>query len=200
MASLIHGTMPRLVRRYLAHRRSLGYALVGAECLLDFGRFAEGISPGKPITTALALAWATSAPSSRERQVRRLVLVRGFAKYCAVLDPRTEIPLGRLLGPYYIRRRTHIFTPQQVRLIMRRARELTRKLSPLHPLTYETLIGLLACTGMRSGEALRLRLADFDAAAGLLRIAPTKFSPQRVIPLHASVVTALDRYRRLRRR
>lgn len=201
MASLVRAaSLPRLVRRYLAHRRSLGYALPCAELLQDFGRFAERVSPGQPITTAIALSWATSVRSTRERQAVRLTLVRGFAKYCAILDPRTEIPPGHLLGPYYVRKVPHIFTPPQVRLMMRRAKLLMRKVSPLHPLTYETLIGLLACTGLRSGEARRLLLSDFDADAGLLRIASSKFSPPRVVPLHPSVVAALERYRQLRRR
>jgi integrase len=186
MASVVRtASLPRLARQYLAHRRSLG-------------RFAERVSPGRPITTATALRWATSVPVTRQRQAARLTLARGFAKYCAILDPRTEIPPGHLLGPYYVRRRPHIFTSGQVRLMMRRARRLSRQSSPLHPVTYETFIGLLACTGMRSGEARRLLLSDFDAKAGRLRIASSKFSPPRVIPLHPSVVAALERYRRLR--
>jgi len=201
MAALAHRPiMPRLVRRYILYRRSLGYAVSHAGLLRTFGQFAERTAPGQPITTALALRWATSGSWSREQQVVRLIQVRGFAKYCAILDPRTEIPSARLLGPYYVRRHPHIFTAHQVRLLMRRSKLLSTKFSPLAPLTYETLIGLLACTGMRSGEARRLRLTDFDSAAGTLRIAPSKFSPARAIPLHRSVVTALELYCRRRRR
>ena len=67
-------------------------------------------------------------------------------------------------------------------------------------MTYETLIGLLACTGMRPGEALRLHLGDFEAEEALLRIAPCKSSPERMIPLQTSSVQALERYRAARRR
>lgn len=188
-----------LVRRYLAHRRTLGYGLRGGELLFDFGRFVGRASPRQTLPAALALEWATSSPATRRGQAARLSLVRGFAKYCALLDPRTEIPDGHLLGPVCVRLRPHIYTPGQIRLIVRRARSLTTRSSPLHPLTYETLIGLLACTGMRPGEARRLRFDDLDADAGLLRVAPCKFSPERVIPLHASTVRALQRYRRARR-
>jgi integrase len=52
---------------------------------------------------------------------------------------------------------------------------------------------------MRPGEARRLRLGDLDADGGFLRVAPCKFSPERVIPLHASTVRVLQRYRRARR-
>jgi integrase/recombinase XerD len=36
--------------------------------------------------------------------------------------------------------------------------------SPLRAATYQTLIGLLAATGMRVGEAIRLDRPDFDPA------------------------------------
>lgn len=62
------------------------------------------------------------------------------------------------------------------------------------PHTYETVIGLLACTGMRPAEALQLRRADFDAPNGTLRIPAVKSSPARILPLHPSTVAALRRY------
>lgn len=193
--------MLRLVRRYIAHRRRLGYLLREATRLFDFARFADRVAPRQPLTAALALQWATRTPSQRRAtHAGRLGMVRGFARYCAALDPRTEIPAVHLLGPTYRRIRPHIFTARQLGLILRRAGKLPTRHSPLHPMTYETLIGLLACTGLRPGEALRLRVDDFDAAGAQLRIAPCKSSPERMIPLHASTVQALERYRRVRRR
>ena len=173
MASLAIPSMLRLARTYLTSRRKLGYAMRSAELLLDFGRFADRTAPGQPLTTALALQWATAVANARRAtHAGRLGMVRGFARYCAVLYPRTQIPDTHLLGPIVQRIRPHIFTTPQVRLILRRSRNLETRSSPLHPLTYETLIGLLACTGMRPGEALRLRLHDFDAKQAQLRIRP----------------------------
>jgi integrase len=201
MARLTMPSMFTLARRYIAHRRNMGYVLRWANLLFDFGRFADRVAPRRALTTALALQWATSGPTQRPAtHARRLGMVRGFAGYCAALDPRAEVPDVHLLGPSYQRIRPHLFTPRQVGLILRRARALPTRHSPLHPMTYETLIGLLACTGMRPGEARRLQLGDFDAAAALLRIGRCKFSPERMIPLHASTVHALARYRNARRR
>ena len=194
--------MLALVRRYIAHRREMGYLVNdAAQRLPDFGRFADRLAPGMPLTTEIALQWVTSRPTRRRAtQANLLGLVRSFARYCAALDPRTEIPGTHLLGPRYQRVRPHIYTEGQTRLILRRARALTTHFSPLHPRTYETLIGLLACTGMRPGEARQLRLNDLDTATGHLRIAPCKSSPERVIPLHASTGRALQCYRAARRR
>lgn len=201
MATLTAGRSSMLasVRRYLVFRRKLGYGMRGAELLLDFGRFADRVAPGRPLSTALAAQWASAVPTARRAtHAGRLGMVRGFARYCATLDPRTQIPEAYLFGPIVQRVRPHLFTATQVSRILRRTRDLETRHSPLHPMTYETLIGLLACTGMRPGEALRLRLCDFDTDQGRLHIRPCKFSPERVIPLHPTTVRALQRYREAR--
>ena len=192
-------TMLTLARRYIAHRRKMGYAMVlPASQLPHFARFADRFAPGKPLTAALALDWATSRPGRRRTHAGWLSMVRCLARYCAALDPKTEVPDAFLLGPMAQRIRPHIFTRNQTRLLLSRARALTTRFSPLHPLTYETMIALLACTGMRPGEAIRLQLDDLNLDSGRLRIAPCKFSPARSLPLHPTTVQALQRYRKAR--
>jgi integrase len=63
---------------------------------------------------------------------------------------------------------------------------------------YETLFGLIACTGLRISEALCLRNADVDLNVGMLRIHQSKFGKSRQVPMHPSTVDALRRYRRTR--
>ncbi len=190
-----------LAKRYIAHRRKMGYAMVlPASQLPRFARFADRIAPGKPLTTALALDWATSRPGLRRTHAAWLSMTRCFARYCAALDPRTEVPSASLLGPVSQRLRPHIFTKEEIRLLLVRTRGLSRRFSPLHPLTYETMIALLACTGLRPGEALRLQLGDLDVDSGSLRIAPCKFSPLRILPLHPTTVRTLHRYKSVRTR
>jgi integrase len=176
---MIMTTLSRLVERYLDHRRKLGYIL----------------EVEQPLRTRLILKWAVQpATGSRTYYVKRLASARAFAKYCAALDPRVQVPDYRLLGPWYERKTPHIYSLDEIRLIMRQALLLPTFRSPLRPRTYETLIGLIACTGLRLREALRLRVGDVDFGRGTLRVAPCKFSPERVLPLHASTLRALRRY------
>lgn len=126
-------------------------------------------------------------------------MVRGFARYCASIDPRTQIPGGHLLGKLFQRVHPHLYTRKEITILMRRTRKLETLRSSLHPLTYETLIGLLASTGMRPGEALRLQLRDLDPDLATLRISRCKFSPERVIALHPTTVRALQWYEKQRR-
>ena len=64
--------------------------------------------------------------------------------------------------------------------------------------TYTTLIGLLASTGLRPGEALRLQQPDVDLEHGRLFIRDSKFGKSRFVPLHESTRAALAKYARQR--
>ena len=64
----------------------------------------------------------------------------------------------------------------------------------LRPWTVRTLIGLLAVTGMRLGEALVLTREDVDLEAGVLTIRGSKFLKSRLVPLHPSTSRALADY------
>lgn len=189
-----------LVRRYLQHRRSFGYQLQGAgHYLAAFAQFMDRKAPRQPLTTKLALKWARAGHPSPMTVAMRLSAVRGFARYCATFDERTQIPPSLLSHCRSRRRAPHIFSAAQVRLILHRTKQLRPFCTNLRPITYRTFIGLLACSGLRPTEALRLRDEHFDAGAATLDVPPVKCSPGRKLPLHASTVRALQHYRRLRR-
>jgi integrase len=64
----------------------------------------------------------------------------------------------------------------------------------LRSLTYTTLIGLLAATGLRPGEALRLDRSDVDLNEGLLSIRESKFGKSRLVPIVSSTREVLQQY------
>jgi integrase len=68
------------------------------------------------------------------------------------------------------------------------------RLGGLRPRTYATLIGSLACTGLRISEALRLTRDDADLNRGILKIRETKFRKTRLVPVHPTAVAALRAY------
>jgi integrase len=196
--------MHQLVARYLAHRRQLGYELVSTGILLrSFARFADRAAPGQPLTTDLGYRWALApTPLTARYRQSRLCALRGLARYAVAFDPRTEaMPKAQFGASARHRPTPHIYTAAQVRWLMQRARQFKASYwSLVRPQTIRTVIGLLWCTGLRIGEAVALRDDDFNPRAATLRIAPRKFSPERIIPVHPSVVCALERYQRQRRR
>jgi integrase/recombinase XerD len=125
-----------------------------------------------------------------------LRVVALFARHARAEDPRHEVPPCHFLGRYYRRPTPFIFSHDQLRELLEAARRLAPSTS-LRPHTYATLFALLAATGLRVSEALALRLEDLTRDG--LHIRKTKFQKSRLVPIHPSVVTALERYLERRR-
>jgi integrase len=144
------------------------------------------------VTTEAAVEWATRpVGASQSWHARRLGVVRRFAEYVHVLDPRCEVPPPDLLQDRYRRVPPYLYSEVDIARLLGAARQLA---PPLRGATYETLIGLITVTGMRGGEAIRLDRADVDLDAGKLAIIDSKFNKSRELALHPSTVEALRRY------
>jgi integrase len=177
---------------YLTIRRALGHKLQRAEKLLsDFVGYVEA-GPEHRVTIELAIAWATlPSTGSTSWWAIRLSAVRGFATYLHALEPTNEAPPTSLLPTRYHRAVPYLYSDKDVIGLMGAAETLG---SPLRVLTYRTLIGLLAVTGMRVGEALQLDQTDLDHELGLLTVREGKFGKSRELPLHLSTIDALRAY------
>ncbi len=191
-------SLARQLEKYLELRHRLGFKLRDATFeLRKFVRFAQQAIAAF-ITTKLALDWATQPTGCQPtRYGNRLSMVRGFAEYLTAMDPRTEVPPTGLLPDRYHRKTPYLYSDQQITQLIKAAQQIP---SPkgLRAATYSTLLGLLAVTGMRLGEAIGLDRQDADLHQGLLQVRQTKFNKTRWVPLHASTQTKLQQYVRLR--
>jgi len=183
------------LRDYLRIRRQLGYQLAEDGRLLEtFVDFLEQAGAAT-ITTELALAWAKLPVGARAHRWRqRLGIVRRFARYLATIDPHAEVPSKDLLPASCRRVAPYIYSDADIAALMGEARALA---PPLRAATYETLIGLMAATGVRIGEALGLDRQDVDLRNGSLHVRARQ-AKQREVPLHDSATTALRKYAKLR--
>ena len=189
-------TLRTTVEEYLRIRRALGFKLQRDEkLLLGFVEFCDS-EGSTTITTELALRWATlPAGTSPGWCYRRLSIVRCFARYMSAIDPATEVPPTNLLSKGYQRAVPYLYSDEEIASLLRAARTMT---NPLTAATCETLIGLLAVTGMRLGEAISLNRDDIDWERGTVVIRHSKFNKSREIPIHSSTLDALGAYGRIR--
>src|SRR5206468_8509727 len=75
----------------------------------------------------------------------------------------------------------YILSPEELLQLLDATADLKPKAS-LRPLTYYTLFGLLATTGMRVSEAMHLMIDDVTNEGLIIR--QTKFRKSRMLPLH----------------
>lgn len=177
---------------YLAIRRQLGFTMPQEGRLLEgFVEFLEQAGAER-ITTQLALAWARIPVGVHPHTWRqRLIVVRGFARHLATIDPASEVPPADLLPGHRPRATPFIFSDEEITALIRAA----GRLQPaLRAARHQTLIGLLAVTGCRPGELLALDRSDVDLNFGRLGVRSGKQHKQREIPLHPTTVSALGGY------
>ena len=181
---------------YLRIRRALGFKLERAEKLLgQYVTYLEATGQDR-VTTENALAWARMPTAGGGNWwAQRLSVVRCFATYLHALDPAHVIPPADILVRRTRRAVPYLYTEQEIWALMVATDRLRGQ---LRRATYRTLIGLLAVTGMRVGEAIRLDRADLDLAAGVVTVRDSKFGKSRELPLHPTTVGALREYVRVR--
>jgi integrase len=180
---------------YLAVRRSLGYRMERPEKLLaQLASYLEQAG-ASTLTTEHALAWAVLPGGHPSWHAYRLAVARGFAAWLRTADPAAEIPPQGLIPSRKPRAVPYLYADDEVSALAAAAESLR---GPLRTATYQVLIGLLAATGMRVGEAISLDRGDADLDEGLLTIRQAKHGKSRLVPLHPTAAQALRSYQQAR--
>ena len=185
---------------YLALRHRLGHKLADAERVLN--RFVVHLQQldAKTITMDAALEFILDPaldPASTNPS-RRLQAVRGFSRYLAGIDPATQIPPAGIVSYRAQRRQPYLFTDGEIDLLMTTAA--ASAITNQRAVMLNTMVGLLAVTGMRVGEAIRLTDADIDTDVAVITIRETKFGKSRQVPVTTSTIDALTSWMAIRDR
>jgi integrase len=177
--------------RYVALHEALGFKFRTQRILLRlFVVYAEHHGD-EVINSDRVISWAIEAPSPEQRR-NRLLTVRRFAIAMYAENSQHGVPAADALGRGLFRRTLpYIYSGGEILKLMAAAAALGSP-GTIRPLTYTTLFGLLAATGLRISEALALRLCDVTED-GLI-INQTKFKKSRLVPLHDTTRAAIDRY------
>jgi integrase len=192
-------TMQSYAKQFLDERRRLGYdSRTMGYALRSFAHHVDGLGVEGPLTVEVMATWARRPKSDSDKPTtwaRRLKTLRPFTRWLRQFEPCTEVPDDTVFGSVDRRLTPHIYTEQEIADLLVAA----RRLCPLlRGVTYQTLFGLLAATGLRVSEALHLFDGDVDLKSGLLTVRRTKFAKSRQVPVHPSTLDALRQYRRRR--
>jgi integrase len=188
---------------YLSLRQALGFQMQAEKSILsEFVAYVKSQPNNTPIRTQMALEWACQASTHRgpSGAARRLSMARGFLRYLHAWAPDTEVPAPGLL-PTPRRPKPFLFTSAQITALLASAQS-CRPCGSLRPHTLSCLLGLLASTGLRVGEAIRLQInqVELELDPPQLCIQETKFHKSRLVPLHPTTAQRLRQYRDQRAR
>lgn len=192
-------TLREAVTDYLATRRAMGYKAEGlSKLLLSFVAFCEARGATR-VQNDLAVEWATATikvPVNDALFARRMDAVRIFARHQYALDPLTEVPPETICNRRYRPKEPNVFSEAEILALLTASDTLTPRFKAV---MWRTLIGLLAVTGMRPGEACRLTVSDLDLANEVVQVLQTKFDKSRLVFLHPTTATVLGQYLQVRR-
>jgi integrase/recombinase XerD len=179
---------------YRSVRQALGFQMRAERTLLrDLVGFVESHGDGGPLRAQLAVDWAGASSTQRGRggAAQRFSMARGFLTDLRATLPETEGPHRRLVAS--VRRpQPYLLTPPQITALLRAAHAMGPR-GALRPHTCATFRGVLASTGLRVGEAIRLTVQDvhLEATPPVLPIRETTFHTSRLVPRHPTTVVPL---------
>jgi integrase len=179
---------------YLIARRQLGFQLKTVEYLLrQFCDWLARQGSTEVFTIDEAVQWAMEPRDARPVWwSQRLTAVRPFAAYLNAAG--TEVPIipKGLLPARTTRCAPYIYSQSDLERLLDGCSSFFRTVRVAA--TMRTIIGLLAATGLRIGEATRLRITDLDADRNVLTVYGTKRPLDRLVPIHPSTTAALLAY------
>ncbi|MBJ7597050.1 tyrosine-type recombinase/integrase [Candidatus Nephthysia bennettiae] len=180
---------------YLGLRRALGHKLDEHERQLT--RFVARLDAAGAtfvsMAGTLAFVFDPDLDPASSNPAKRLMAVRGFTRYLSAIDPRTEVPPAGLVSCRPSRRAPYLFSDEDVAAVVRAARASAS--FAFRAETLASLVVLLAVTGMRVGEALRVDCCDVDWDQAVIKVRGAKFGKGRDVVVSGSTVDALASYR-----
>jgi integrase/recombinase XerD len=186
---------------FLQVKHAQGHAYVRCEFMLkSFDRFAVTRARDKHEFPDLVRAWLTRRPERDGCKpitaALEFIAIRQFCLYRRRHDARAFVP-PRAWAPVCFQSKfiPRVLSKAEVLRVLRSAASLGRP--AFRAKTYRALLLVLYCTGLRFGEACRLRIRDVDLARRVLFIETSK-GRSRWVPFHASLTTELLRYLRAR--
>jgi integrase/recombinase XerD len=192
MINIFQGPTAREMHAFLQFKRSLGYGYMRAEFTLrEFDRFLTNNRRLK--LDRAAIAWLSSKPGRKPISVSAdAAVLRQFYRYLrrssepgTVAEPIwPHLPTESSFLPYSL-------SEKDVLHLLALCANLKRP--PFRAALYRALILVLYCTGIRFGEALRLRMRDVDNRSAVLFVDTFK-GRSRWVPFHRSLSRELDRY------
>jgi integrase len=192
------GFMAKKAEEYITEKHGLGFKFESAASRLrKFAEYADKNAPGKSLTVRLVMEWADTHVGIKNQTKKGIFCaLRGFAQFLLLDDPYTQLIPKRITSGNPRHTAPYIYSTEEIYRIM------STEPDPF-PTRYKTLarttiLGLMACTGMRIGEVLALRKNEVNLKEGIITVFQFKKKPMRLIPIDETTVERLREYEKIR--
>ena len=194
--------LSQLIDTYIRFKRALGMRfLAESKCLYAFCK-AVGDVDVNDVDAELVLSYINGHGPLTTFWHQKYKVLNKFYRFAIVRGYATRSPLPTTVPkkspqPFV----PYIYSVEEFRALVANAPQVCLyRNSKLQGDTFRTLLIVLWGTGLRLGEALRLRLADANLEDNLLIIYDTKFFKNRIVPMDPRVTRELSNYVKVRRR
>ena len=189
---------------FAAFKRSGGYRAGNLDHQLRrLDRFlaAEGATP-PIISRVLAERYLAQMPELMPRtRAAHFGRLSQFCRFLHARYPDCFVPDREMRPQVPDAQCYYLYSQEEIHALIAAAEQLRPgHFAPLQAQTMATLIHLLATTGLRISEALKLRLPDVDWEEGVLFVKDSKFGKSRLVPVGPETRRMLYAYVQLRLR
>lgn len=150
---------------------------------------------GKELSEDLLDAWILTLSGKSKTVTEKVGAIRNFVRYLNSMGNYSFLPTPPKAKSDYI---PYIYSDEELLAIMHFADNLTPlrlyQCSPYLLLKIPMAIRILYGCGTRLGETIALQRKDIDFKTGTIFLRKTKFSKERLIPAHESLINILERY------
>jgi len=187
-------TLVSAVDAYVRLKQSLGAVFsVDARILAAFVRAVGDVSVST-ITPEMCTAFCRGQGPPTRFWSRKHGALRGFFRYLVGRGHVSHSPLPEPGPRIQSTFQRYIYTRDDVVHLLEAAARPVHPATRLQPQTLRLLLLVLYATGLRAGEALRLRDCDVDLRDRLLTIWDSKFFKSRFVPIGTDLCRALAEY------
>ena len=188
-------TLRTAIDQYIDWQRGRGAIFASpANLLRGFSRSVGEPRDSDAVNREQAAAFIDGAGPATNYCYTKHRTLAGFYRYALARKLATRSPLPAQPPRRFPCKPPYIYSPTEVRRLLDAADTYRQRVNQLEPHTLRTVIMLLYGTGLRRGEAQRLRLADVDLGEALLAVRQTKFFKSRLVPLAAPLARTLEAY------
>jgi integrase/recombinase XerD len=187
-------TLGSAVEAYVRLKQSLGAVFsVDARILAAFVRAVGDVSVST-ITPAMCTAFCRGQGPPTRFWSRKHGALRGLFRYLVGRGHVSHSPLPEPGPRIQSTFQRYIYTRDDVVHLLEAAARPVHPATHIQPQTLRLLLLVLYATGLRAGEALRLRNCDIDLRDRLLTIWDSKFFKSRFVPIGIDLCRALAQY------